>query len=175
MTVRRAKIRDLVAQLLDGAHVKTPPVPVLEISSQCGVAIQSKPFSTDLSGFLFRKQDVALIGVNSRHAEVRRRFTIAHELGHFLLHGETSVEMHVDRAYVKARNKTSSEGTDPDEVEANYFAAELLMPRRFLEEDIAAIKDFDLFEDADDLAKKYMVSTQALLIRLDTLGYEFSL
>lgn len=59
------------------------------------------------------------------------------------------------------------------EMEANLFAAELLMPKQFLDADLAKLGGLDLFEDEvlRDLAKKYEVSVQAMTHRLTNLEY----
>ena len=114
----------------------------------------------------------AIIGVNKDHAPVRQRFTIGHEIGHLLLHDHD--EVHVDRDFrVRMRSGASSQGTDRDEMEANRFAAELLMPLRLLRDDVESC-EFDLTDDDElrSLARRYGVSSQALAIRLNALGYE---
>ncbi len=58
---------------------------------------------------------------------VRQRFTIAHELGHFFLHRASST-VFVDAAPIFFRDESSSNGSQREEIEANAFAAELLMP-----------------------------------------------
>jgi Zn-dependent peptidase ImmA (M78 family) len=67
----------------------------------------------------------------------------------------------------------SSQGTDDDEREANFFAASLLMPKQFLEEDLAGEDYVDLLDDdfLSELARKYGVSSQALVNRLKNLDY----
>ena len=59
------------------------------------------------------------------------------------------------------------------EREANFLSASLLMPRKFLEADLQKQEDVDLLDDdfIRDLGKKYGVSTQALVNRLNNLGY----
>ena len=61
---------------------------------------------------------------------------------------------------------------DQDEMEANRFAAEILMPIDFLRNDLKG-REFDLADDNElrSLARRYGVSTQALAIRLNSLGY----
>ena len=58
-------------------------------------------------------------------------------------------------------------------MEANLFAAELLMPERLLTKDIAEVEslELDLEDQLEKLAKKYGVSQQAMAIRLSSLGY----
>jgi Zn-dependent peptidase ImmA (M78 family) len=74
---------------------------------------------------------------------------------------------------VRLRDDVSSQGTDDYEREANLFAASLLMPRRFLEQDLQAEQWVNLLDDdlLSDLARKYGVSTQALVNRLKNLVY----
>jgi Zn-dependent peptidase ImmA (M78 family) len=71
------------------------------------------------------------------------------------------------------RNDISSQGTDIAEREANFFAASLLMPKDFIEKDLEAEESIDFLDDKliHDLARKYGVSTQALVNRLKNLGF----
>lgn len=107
--------------------------------------------------------------MNSNHPPTRKRFTIAHELAHLLLHSTSGV--HVDEMVVQMRDRKTSEGVDEHEMEANRFAAELLMPQKFLEDDLQSMGRIH----ADDeeaiaiLAKRYGVSKQAMAIRLSSL------
>lgn len=174
--VRRRHIRVAVENLLKTYHVRSAPVPVEVIAKKMGIEVVRKEPEDDLSGCLVRdsKHKKVVIGVNPTHHRKRQRFTIAHELGHFLLHEEEQV--HVDGGefgiQVKLRDSKSSEGTDRDEKEANLFAAELLMPTQFLERDLAH-KSFALLDEEaiGSLAAKYDVSTQALTFRLAYLGH----
>jgi Zn-dependent peptidase ImmA (M78 family) len=110
-----------------------------------------------------------VIGVNKSHAVVRQRFTIAHELGHLLLHAQE--DLHVDEG-IWLRNERSSRAEDEREIEANQFAAELLMPTDLVKEAVAGRK-LDLVNDDDEtlieLAAKFDVSRQALSFRLSRL------
>ncbi len=75
--------------------------------------------------------------------------------------------------YAKFRNELSKQGTDLDEIEANLFAAELLMPRMMVAQDLHQNDAVDILDDDFfyELAQRYNVSTQALLLRLVNLGY----
>ncbi len=172
--VRRKHVRRLALRLLSEHAIDSAPVPVADIADDLGVAVQFAPAQDDLSGFLLRDHGAkrSVIGVNSGHSESRQKFTIAHELGHFLLHDYEDI--HVDRGFsVKLRSGKSSEGTDDEEKEANLFAAELLMPKHFIESDLDEIEDLDLVDEdvIAELASKYGVSTQAMTFRLSYLGY----
>jgi Zn-dependent peptidase ImmA (M78 family) len=91
------------------------------------------------------------IGYNSTHAKVRQRFTIAHEIGHYVLQTKKSLHprLFIDR-YVAFRNDESSAGNDWQEVEANAFGAALLMPAHFVREEIKQRKL--VLDDEDDLS-----------------------
>jgi len=111
-----------------------------------------------------RSDSIATIGANINHPPVRQRFTIAHELGHYLLH--LGLSSHFDRDYrVNYRSAESSEATNVEEIEANFFAASLLMPRQFLEVD-DAVKALDSDASVEKLAKRYAVSRHAMSLRL---------
>jgi Zn-dependent peptidase ImmA (M78 family) len=172
MTIRRKKIELLVAALLAESGIKEAPVQVAKIAKAKGLRIVLDSLDADLSGFLYRDKAQAVIGVNTHHHPVRQNFTIGHELGHFLLHDQE--KLHVDHEFrVRLRNDVSSQGTDVAEREANFFAAALLMPRDFLEADLAKEDFVDLLDDEflHGLSRKYGVSTQALVNRLKNLGY----
>jgi Zn-dependent peptidase ImmA (M78 family) len=177
MAVRRKMVRTYVERLLTSHRVKSAPVNVDRLAMALGAEVRREPADDELSGFLFRDPQArqAVIGVNKKHHPNRQRFTIAHEIGHFLLHeGE---RVFVDRLgsgyHVNLRNEDSSKGTNQEEVEANLFAAELLMPQSFLKEDLSKSDGLDLFDEdvLKSLADKYQVSIQALTYRLANLGY----
>lgn len=173
MAVRRRKIREITEALLAEAHITEAPVPVWDLARAKGARIVPDSLEGDLSGFLYRDSAQTVIGVNTQHPTVRQNFTVAHELAHFLLHDQE--QLHVDRAFptVRLRDDVSSKGIDDAEKEANLFAAELLMPERFLERDLIGRGSLDLNGDdfIPQLAQKYGVSVQALMYRLQYLGH----
>ena len=73
------------------------PVPVEKIAKSLGARVRFSPFFYDeLSGFVFIKDGVPIIGVNSLHHLNRQRFTIAHEIAHLQLHPDyITSEVHV--------------------------------------------------------------------------------
>jgi Zn-dependent peptidase ImmA (M78 family) len=170
-------IRAFVERLLKQHQLSGAPVNVEQIARALGAEVQYEPTDDELSGFLFRDTLAkrAIIGVNANHHPNRQRFSIAHEIGHLLLHeGE---RIHIDRIgrgyHLNWRDAESGAGTNEKEMEANLFAAELLMPKKFLDADLAKLGGLDLFEDEvlGDLAKKYEVSVQAMTHRLTNLEY----
>lgn len=147
------------------------PVPIERIVKSEGIRLEYAPLDDELSGLAHIRDDVPIIGVNALHAPNRRRFTLAHELAHILLHhDELERAVHVDRGSLR-RDALSAEGVDPIEIEANAFAAELLMPTHLL---ISELKrhPVDLEDDAAvaALAKRFRVSDAAMRYRLNSLG-----
>ena len=174
MPVRRKHIRSLVEKLLKKHRIQSAPVPVEELAQSLGVRVVKEPTDDELSGFLYRDrgQKAAIIGANANHHPNRQNFTVAHELGHFLLH--EGDEVHVDRGFqIKLRSEFSSKGIDMEEKESNLFAAELLMPASFLRNDLKKVNALRLDVEGvvAELANKYGVSTQAMMFRLANLGY----
>lgn len=102
------------------------------------------------------------IRFNPSEPEVRRRFTVAHEIGHYIFgHGKDGVELR------DPTQNFSSDNYDPKEVACNRFAAELLMPA-------VAIKHYimDLsVSGVENLAAAFIVSEVAMKYRLANLGW----
>jgi len=167
----RLEIERSVAFLLEKYSITEPPVPVERIANAEGLHIIETAYSGDVSGALIRANGLTGIAVNSTHHPNRRRFTIAHELAHFKLKHDGE---HVDRDFtVLRRDDKSSEATDMLEIEANSYAASLLMPREFLLRDLRLSfnGDFDVSDEhLAAIAKRYKVSTSALNYRLINLG-----
>ena len=165
--IRRKHIRDVALRLYSKYGTGRPPVNVEKIAEQLGAAIHTNHVEDDVSGFLAWQKGKPIIGVNARHSKNRQRFTIAHEIGHIVLHPQLS--LHIDESFaVKLRSDKSRRGDDADEKEANLFAAELLMPANLLIKDISRIGVLDIHDDQriGELAKSYQVSAQAMTIRL---------
>ncbi|MXX15556.1 MAG: ImmA/IrrE family metallo-endopeptidase [Gemmatimonadetes bacterium] len=152
-------------QLLVHTGINTPPVPVEQVAHYLGIKIELANLGEDCSGVLVRNGKRAIIGVNKKHPRNRRRFSIAHEIGHFMLHeGDT----YIDNGYrVQFRDLESGSGTIGEEMDANAFAAALLMPAEWVKNAFYQ-QPFDLTEDGvlQMLAQKFQVSTQAMSYRL---------
>jgi Zn-dependent peptidase ImmA (M78 family) len=160
--------------LLAELGVKTAPVDVRKVASQLGLRVVDEELGEDVSGALVSNPQRAAILVNADHHDNRKRFTIAHELGHYVLRHqfEEGGHVHVDRGnYISLRGKRASEGVDPKEIEANWFAASLLMPAVLVQEHVAKIGARALHDQhVVRLAEEFSVSEQAMTIRLSTLG-----
>lgn len=148
-------------------------VDVFAIAESLGITIADPvAFESDqISGFLKRNSDsVAEIVVNKNHTEQRRRFTIAHEIGHFVLHAREllHVDDNVSAQPAFFRDAESSKATKLKEIEANQFAAELLMPSEEIQDLVKEkIEEGEAFDDAvSELADLYQVSQIAMTIKI---------
>jgi Zn-dependent peptidase ImmA (M78 family) len=155
--------------------IQEPPVAVEKIARLLGAQLQFVPYDDEMSGMLYRDKetDVVVIGINSFHASTRQRFSIAHEIGHLELHKQRL--MFVDRLFrVSTPSPDSGWGSRQEEIEANGFAAALLMPEQFI--DAAMLRQLKPNEPLDgdeflqDLASRFDVSVEAMRYRLTNLG-----
>lgn len=156
--------------LLDQLGIDDLPIPVDEIAESLDVTLRYEPLDGGLSGALYRDEaGRRVIGVNSLHVPARRRFTIAHELGHLRLHEDA---LFVDG--LVRRDDKSSLALDPQEIEANSFAAELLMPRNLVIKELTDRVPEGTVADPSKLirrlARDFEVSEQAMEFRLANLG-----
>lgn len=163
---RYSKISAMVDALLGQHGQAAPPVRIEKIAKDLGIEIRTGDLG-DVSGLIVRSGDGAVIGVNSTQGRQRQRFTIAHELGHFLLH--EGLNNHVDHNYrINYRSEESSKATNVDEIEANFFAASILMPKRFLDA-LNAEEALDSDNEVAEFAKQFDVSRHAMSLRLANL------
>ena len=120
LTERRAE------RLLAESDSLKVPVAVEKVARHLGLIVQARPLG-DASGVLVVESGRGMIGYNANHSQVRQRFTIAHEVGHFVLHAAGQQQrLFVDKSVFR-RDQASSKGDDREEIEANQFAAALLM------------------------------------------------
>lgn len=158
------------SKLLQLLKIYEPPVDVFSIAAQLDIPVVFRDFDDDVSGMLVIRDGQATIGVNEQNHTNRQRFTVAHEIGHFILHKPRS-GVFVDSTYTYRRDRQSSEGSILEETQANAFAAELLMPRDMVERYLDK-NEVDLIDSAavSDAAVEFQVSVEAFSIRLVTLG-----
>ena len=173
-----SKLKKIVRDLLLQFDINSVPVDVESIATQIGAEIRREDFDEDLSGFALQKNGSKFIGINSTEGHERQRFTIAHELGHLILHKQDNVNYDAGVGLVLLREAHSVRGSDIKEVEANRFAAELLMPEQIIRQDLSGHGDIDLMSDESktgdfisEMATKYDVSYQAMQIRLTALYF----
>ena len=175
MTKRRsATSEDQAQQLLEELGIDVVPVPVERIPGMLGAELRYSPLDEELSGMAYVKDGVPIIGVNSLHHPNRQRFTIAHEIAHVRMHRDfITNSVHVDKTYpisVLRRDKLSAAGTEYLEIQANKFAAALLVPRKKLEQFLSE-RQIDIDDEGalDACARKFRVSRAMLNYRISNL------
>ncbi len=145
-------------KILAENRIESVPVPIEKILETFNIQIAKAP-SKEFSGILIRKSEGAMVGINSSEPKTRQRFSLGHELGHFLLHESKDT-------FVDHRNTNSATRTTREQ-EADMFAAALLMPRNLLKKDIKEIPGGTFTEEKVKLlADKYDVSEPAMKFRI---------
>ena len=143
---------------------------VKKLTKLLKINLKEEPLSDDVSGFFVMTDTDNIITYNKSNGKLRQRFTIAHEIGHFILHSKEQ-PIFIDKTpSVMFRNNSSSTGEDFKEREANAFAASLLMPRTLIEKEILNAPN-DIDDAIQHLADMFKVSQQAMSFRLSNLGY----
>jgi len=144
--------RNVARKLLADVGINNPPVLIRDITNHIkkekDLSIYSWAFGEDTDVIQITEGEKATIGYNKAQHPHRQRFTVAHEIGHLLL-GHTGKNFILDLNSKK-----------PEEIEANQFAAELLMPLEMLKKDLQSKKN------AKDIAREYNVSEEAVWWRL---------
>lgn len=132
------------------------PVNPISIANSMGVKVYSSESMGTFSGYY--DADTNAIVVNSGDSTSRQRFSIAHELGHSAMgHGSSPRDN---------SQQFNQYHYDPKEVAANIFAAELLMPGEAVR---TMVEQREL--TFQQLCEKFDVSSSAMRIRLESLGY----
>lgn len=126
-----ARVKREVRRLHEEFGVTAPPVDPIRISRGVGVTVlfvTFEPEKQNVSGFF--DCDERAIFVNRDEYPLRQTFTIAHELGHKILHEEWAKSSD----YKVLLRNADDQSDDPHEKEANAFAAHLLVPRILLDQ-----------------------------------------
>lgn len=160
------RIRGEQKQILD-RYLSEYPVKLGGLANELGVAIKISSLSTGMSGQIKREGEQYVIRVNRHEARERQRFTIAHELSHFLLHRAV-----IDSTPDGIRDNVLYRSGESEriEYEANRLAADIVMPMALVEE--ALRSDFGgVVTEAtiESLASRFKVSKAAMEVRLSTL------
>jgi len=179
MIAKRLAVQSTALEILMRCGISKPPVDVESIiQKHFGIKlVQDEVLPDDISGVL----DVDIKGrktilVNSAHHKFRQRFCMAHELGHYLLHAQKMAYGFLDKESF-FRSKPLKSKLSSKDIEANRFAAELLVPTPFLEKAIDELSEKDVFDtDKDvvkDLADKFNVSTMVVSLKFVNIGCSF--
>lgn len=149
------------------------PVGIVTICKSYGITVFEKYLPSEVSGFIvIQKEDFQnygtgkLIVANLSDPPTRRRFTIAHELAHYILHKKPEEELFAHR------DAGENSGI---EQEANIFASNVLMPEKLVRDAISQLrrkksyKNIPRYIMIDYISKNFAVSGAAAEVRLDQL------
>lgn len=145
----------------------TPPINLNKICENLNIKIKHKPLK-EADGYFILKDGLKIIALkDSLKNTARERFTIAHELGHYLLPSHDCKVLCKFKSddYI-AKNRYSEK-----EKEADSFAAQLLMPDIFIKETLEKIMPSDINEILE-ISNQYNVSLTSLLCKYIDINYE---
>jgi Zn-dependent peptidase ImmA (M78 family) len=167
MSAEKAEAR--ATALIKKFEIESAPVPVEQVARRLGAEVVYRAFEGDVSGMVYRNDNEKVIGVNSSHPPNRQRFTVAHEIGHLVLH--KGKQVYVDS--FEGRINWRDGARDGVEADANAFAAELLMPREFISKEVAQAMEEPAASPKQlvaTMAKRFRVSQLSMQFRLENLG-----
>ena len=149
-------------KVLEENWIFSPPVPIVDIANNYGLMVEEEDLTAALaSGKLYFNEQRII--VNKNDSKGRKRFTIAHELGHFLMHSDSKeLKEFKDKGFIERSSPILAKEKKWYEKEADYFAAHVLVPVDFL-------KDFKDFKDGNtilSLAEKFNVSPTMMYFQM---------
>lgn len=155
--------REQAQAVLDDSWDQELPVNIEAICKAYGVNIYKRRMPNDLSGMIVKRahNDTADAFIDMDEPDIRQRFTLAHELGHFI--ERTKVAHDDEFGFQEIRSSSLSEDYFPHEFFADEFAGSLLIPRKKLSE----LQKQGKAED--EIAKAFKVSVAALRKRISSL------
>lgn len=163
------------------------PINIVNICEECGIKVFEESLPQNVSGFIISRNDELddhpsdklfekynsdhVIVVNRSDSAKRRRFTIAHELAHFVLHRNSEEDLYAHR------DAGQNGGV---ETEANIFASNILMPENLVREAIGHLEDFwnehlfegvelNFYDKVEYISNEFAVSIPAAMTRLEQL------
>ena len=158
----KSEIENFARQTLKDHNMYNIPVDPVVLANKMGIRVSNAVFSDPaLAGMIAKRGDLSSILVKDDDALNRKRFTIAHELGHMLLHLKNDGEFIDKSDHLRTTDLNGSHGP---EMEANQFAAALLMDSELIKQFWPAV------QSSDSMADIFRVSKEAMEHRLNNLG-----
>jgi len=170
----KEEIQELARKTLNDHGLLSIPVNPVVLANRLGIKVLRAIFNEPrFSGMTARRVGGEThILVNDNDSLWRKRFTVAHEIAHSILHLQDAPEQIVDSDldFFRSTETWSDNWTDERrrEYEANAFAAELLMPRSLVQEIWSKLPKAQ--RTISTMARLFQVSEDAMGIRLDELG-----
>lgn len=144
-------------------HVSSFPVKVGELAEELGIRVVRSPMQPKISGLIQPVEDTRSgfeIRVNKYEVPERQRFTVAHEIGHYLLHRHDIGSGVVDSIMYR------STLTSKKETEANRAAADIVMPSDAVRRELNRLGGVRVPGVVEELAAIFRVSVPAMKVRL---------
>lgn len=141
-------------------HQRSLPIKIGAIASELGLKVKSSTLEAGISGEIRKGEGQYVIRVNRHDVKHRQRFTVAHEIAHYLLHKSEIGDGIVDDVLYR------SPLSDVLEAQANRLAADILMPWSHINEKLKSYSALKMEERIEKLALDLEVSITALQIRL---------
>lgn len=152
-----AKASDLLSSIRASDGSVQLPVDLGKVAESLNVNLMTGEFDNpDAIGYLNKKDRI--IYVSDNMPAPRTAFTIAHELGHYILHEREN------DVYWRLQNLNLDVQDDVEETEANWFAASLLMPKSEIS------KWWKVTKDIEKMSQIFGVSRTAMTYRLEHLN-----
>lgn len=134
------------------------PVKIIKLANDLDISVYSTSFKNNISGAILKKDNKYVIYINEKDNKNRQRFTIAHEIAHFLLHRDKIGDNLTDiPSGIMYRSRLSN----IYEKQANRLASEILIPFKLLRNLL-----IENTTDISKLANLFGVSKEAIRIRL---------
>ena len=129
MSPREREVRRCASDLLARLSVTTIPVDPVQIAHHQGLAVAEGPLPSGVYGALWKKGNrFGIIVSDACPTPGHRRFSLAHELGHYHIDGHLDAMFAGDTERVESAGEFLQDGKSPLEREADWFASELLVP-----------------------------------------------
>lgn len=158
--------REKAKELLKESNYNEPPIDASRVARKVGIKVMDCSFENkNVSGYY--DFDQKIIYVNRYEFPKRQQFTIAHELGHALMHEDWVKSSEYTCLY---RDRLVKPSTDIKELEANEFAGHLLVPLPMLSEHYEELRDGPGYlheEIIEKISNVFCVSISVIKIRLE--------
>lgn len=148
-------------------YLREVPVRLGAMARELGLKVKLSTMTPGVSGMIVKVEEEYIIKVNRHETRERQRYTLAHEISHFLLHRET-----IDASSIGIVDNVLYRSGTPEqlEYEANRLAADIIMPNALITEKFESLGTLVSEEVVDHMAQIFQVSKVAMEIRLTTIA-----
>lgn len=162
------KIEDEKRIVLD-RFMRDTPIQLGALAKELGLTVKLSTLKPGVSGKIYKENNSYTIKINRHETRERQRFTLAHEISHFLLHRDI-----IDQSEGGIIDNVLYRSGAPEQIEfeANRLAADMLMPRKIVSQKLDALGAPVSEEVIEYMAQIFQVSKAAMEIRLSPLSIQ---